>query len=99
MADENTKKNIFTKEVFEKSKADKTKKVVSLILSPWSSVEMDGYKQGDKIYSGYTCQIEVVKLGRNPKQSSINIDPASEEVRKAISEMYTAYDKIVGTKQ
>lgn len=71
------------------------KKQYALNLSKWTSKDFKGFKDGDKVLEGYTCQIGVNKFGTNPKSSYINIDPSDNELRKAILSMYDSYDTIV----
>ena len=86
-------KPIYKKAIDVRTKTGDLKKQVTFILSPWS-FEADSEK-GTPAFSGYTCKIGVLKLlGDKPSNNFIHIDPADDEVRNALKEMYASFDKL-----
>ena len=85
--------SIFKRLIDVKNDAGNLKKQITIDLSPYDTSKMKDFKEGDKVYTGHTCQIRVCKFGQNAKESWVNIDPVDVNVRKAIEEMYSVFDK------
>lgn len=63
-------------------------------LTEWDTSKMSGYQQGDRVLKGYTCKIATLKPNKPKPKGRIDIDPSNQELRKAISDMYLAFDKL-----
>lgn len=83
----------FHRVVREDDKQGNLKMELSVVLSTYDTSKMEGYIEGSKAYKGFTCAIATLKPNKQHPKSRIDIDPSNEDIRKAIFEMYSYYDK------
>ena len=96
---ENKTQSIYKKVVSEQDKQDELKTQVTIDLTPWDSSKMDGYVEGSPVLKGFTCKFATLKPNKKYPKSAVYFDPANSDVRNALSEMYSAYDKALGRKE
>jgi len=87
-------KAVFRKVIDQKDGLGGIKKQVSLVVSSYDTSQMEGYKAGSKVYTGYTCQIKVSKFGNKPSVSYVNIDPQDKDIEEALKLMYAEVHKL-----
>lgn len=91
-------KSVFKQVVQEGDVSGELKVQFTIDLTRYDTSKMDGYKQGDKVYKGYTCKLATLKPMKQHPRGRIDIDPSNDEIRTAIMKMYDAYDKASGKK-
>lgn len=90
--------SVFNAVIDKESNSGDVLKRTIIDLSPYDTSQMEGYKEGDAVYTGYTCQIRVQKLVGKGSRAFVNIDPSDKQIRKALSDMYAKFDELTNSK-
>lgn len=90
--------SLFRRVITEEDSSGELKSQVSIDLTKYDTSKMSTFKEGDKVYTGFTCKIATLKPLKKFPRARIDINPANKELRDAIMAMYAAFDKVVGVK-
>lgn len=91
-------KSVFKEVVQDSDNSGELKVQFTIDLTRYDTSKMVGFKEGDKIYTGYTCKLATLKPMKAHPRGRIDIDPSNNEIRTAIMKMYASYDKAVSQK-
>jgi hypothetical protein len=64
-------------------------------LTEYDTSKMKGYKEGSKVFKGYTCKLATLKPNRKNPINRIDINPSNRFIRDAILSMYLAYEELI----
>lgn len=100
MTDKNMSDNtsLFKQIVQENDSSGELKTQFTIDLTEYDTSTMPGYREGNKVYKGFTCKLATLKPLKAHPRGRIDIDPSNEKIRKAILSMYSAYDKLLASK-
>lgn len=94
-----SKGSLYKEVVTDEDNSGELKSQFTIDLTEYDTSKMVGYKAGDRVYKGYTCKIAMLKINKPKPRSRVDIDPSNVEIRRAIMNMYSAYDKLVSSKK
>lgn len=92
-----TQDSLFKEVVIRNNSSGELKTQTTVELNSYDSSTMPNYKQGSKVYTGYTCKIATLKPDKDNPRNRIDIDPTDKDVRNAIFKMYEAVDKLTSS--
>ena len=86
--------SLFKQVIQELDNVGELKSQVVINLTSYDTSKMNNYKEGEKIYKGYTCKISTLKPSRKEPRKNIDINPSDKRLREAITAMYNTFDKL-----
>lgn len=95
MVKTNQAPSLFKKVITKNNDAEELKLQVVINMTEYDTSSSKDFIEGGKVFRGYTTMISTLKPNNNKVKARIDINPADQELRAAINEMYSAYDKII----